>query len=116
MGIDEEEVSVTFEGDEVIVNGEAVSEAKPAAAVVSGEAVAEAASAPASSASDETAEEPASEGVAAEAIIPASVEVNGAPVGVTFDGTVALVNGQPVIATEEGSTVVIDGEEVSVPA
>merc|ERR1712151_1361586 len=110
--------SVTFEGDEVIVNGEAVSEAKPAAAVVSGEAVAEAASAsaPASSASDETVEEPASEGVAAEAIIPASVEVNGAPVGVTFDGTVALVNGQPVIATEEGSTVVIDGEEVSVPA
>ena len=38
----------------------------------------------------------------------ASVEVIGAPVGVTFDGNVALVNGQPVIVTPEGSSVVID--------
>jgi len=48
------------------------------------------------------------------AIFPASVELNGAPVGVTFDGTVALTNGQPVIFTPYGSIVVIEGEEVSV--
>ena len=46
--------------------------------------------------------------------MPASVEVNGESVGVTFDGTVALVNGQPVIATAEGSTIEINREEVSV--
>ena len=55
-----------------------------------------------------------SEATTSEAILPASVEVNGVPVDVTFDGTVALVNFQPMIATEEGSTVEIDGEEVSV--
>ena len=38
-----------------------------------------------------------------EAVLPANVEVNGAQVGVTFDGTFALVNCQPAIATEEGS-------------
>ena len=54
------------------------------------------------------------EAVMSEAIFPASVEVNGESVGVTFDGTASLVNGQPVIATAEESTVEINGEEVSV--
>ena len=47
-------------------------------------------------------------------MFPVSVEVNGAPVGVTFDEPVALVNCQPVIATEAESTLEIQGEEVSV--
>ena len=40
--------------------------------------------------------------------MPANFQVNGALVGVTFDGTVALMNGQSVIATPEGSSVAID--------
>ena len=40
--------------------------------------------------------------------MPASVEVSGSPVDVTFDETAALANGSPVIATAERSTVNID--------
>ena len=40
--------------------------------------------------------------------MPASVEVSGSPVDVTFDETAALANGPPVIATAERSTVNID--------
>ena len=72
---DGEAVSVTFDGSEVIVNGEAVSEAVPSAAVAEGEVV-------------------------SEAILLASVEVNEESVAVTFDGTYALVNDHPLIATD----------------
>ena len=56
----------------------------------------------------------ATEKATSEAVLTTSVEVNGEPVGVTLDGSVALVDGHPVVATPEGSSVVIDGEEVPV--
>ena len=101
-----QELSVTFDGDAVIVNGEAVSEAVPAAAVANGKAGV--ASASESAGLAETVEEAFTAEVLSEAILLASVEVNGAQVDVTFDETVALVNRQPVIATPEDSIVVID--------
>jgi len=98
--IDGEEVSVTFDGDNVIVNVKAVSEAVPAAAVSNGEAVV--ASASESAGLEETVGEVFTAEVLSEAIFPASVELNGAPVGVTFDGTVALVKTD---STAPGATV-----------
>ena len=41
----------------------------------------------------------ATEEAISEAILPTSVEVNGEPVGVTFDESIALVHGQAVVAT-----------------
>ena len=102
----------------MIVNGESVPEAVLSAAVATGEAVAavepagEASSVPVDA--TDAALEDATEEAVSEAILPTSVEVNGEPVGVTFDGSVALVDGHPVVATPEGSSVVIDGEEVPV--
>ena len=42
------------------------------------------------------------EALMSESILPASIDVNGESISVTFDGTVSLVNCQPVIATAEG--------------
>ena len=97
--IDGEEGSATFGGDHVVVNKEDVSVVKPAAEIVNGEAVA---------AAQSEYSVVVTVAVVFGAILSASVEVIGAPVGVTFDGNVALVNDQPVIATPEGSRVVID--------
>ena len=98
--IDGEEVSVTFDGDNVIVNVNAVSEAVPAAAIFNGEAVI--ASTSESSGVEETVGEVFTAEVLSEAIFLARFELNGAPVGVTFDGTVALVKTD---STAPGATV-----------
>merc|ERR1712194_700063 len=91
--IDGEEVSVTFGGDNVIVNVKAVSEAIPEAAVSNGEAVV--ASASESAGLEETVGEVFTAEVLSEAIFTASVEL-------TCDGTVALVKAD---RTDPGATV-----------
>merc|ERR1712157_504490 len=85
LEINGEEVSVTFDGDNVIVNGEAV----PVSETVGGDAP----------------------GAVVEG---GSVDVNGEDVAVIFDGSTAIVNGEVVPVSDEETTVMIDGEEVSV--
>ena len=76
---------MTFDGSDVIVNGEAVHVSETFG------------------------------GGAAPAVVESeSVNVNGISVSVTFDGKTALVNGEVVTASEEGSTVMIICKEMSV--
>ena len=63
---------------------------------------------------DEMDEEFTAGEVASEAILLASVWVNGTTFSVKFNGTLPLVNGQRIIATSEGSTDIIDGNEIPV--
>ena len=56
----------------------------------------------------------ATEEAISEAVLTTSVEINGEPVGVTFDESIALVDSQLAIGTTEGSRIVIDEEEVPV--
>ena len=80
-----EEISVTFDGTNVNVNGELFGVNK----TVGG-------------------------GTASVAVEAKSVDVNRAPVSTIFDGSTALMNGEVDVESEEGSTMVIDGEEISV--
>ena len=85
------EISVTFDGYDVVVNVEVVSVAARAPAVLNGEVAGEVGGI--------VAGEGISEAATLEAILRSNIDVNKEAVSVVYDGSVAVVNGHPVVAT-----------------